>query len=92
MRIHTGVGHTDNESAQHFDSEKLSQLFLVLRTGFEPLVFESRVDALPIELPRHPTKFYHDEKKCVCAKGTIHADRAAFRLLQLDIEFAARLK
>ena len=29
--------HTDNESAQDsFDSEKLSQTFLVLRTGFEP--------------------------------------------------------
>ena len=33
-----GVGHTDNESAQHFDSEKLLTFFLVLRTGFEPLV------------------------------------------------------
>ena len=47
VRIHRGVGHTDNESAQHFDSEKLSQIFLVLRMGFEPLVFRSRVDALP---------------------------------------------
>ena len=36
-----GVGHTDNESAQHFDSEKLLQICLVLRTGFEPLVIES---------------------------------------------------
>ena len=26
-----GVGHTDNKSAQHSDSEKLSQMFLVLR-------------------------------------------------------------
>ena len=39
VRIHTGVGHTD-ESAQHFDSEKLSQILLVFPTGFEPLVME----------------------------------------------------
>ena len=31
------------ESAEHFDSEKLSQCYWVLRTGFEPLVFGSRV-------------------------------------------------
>ena len=24
VRIHMAVGHTDNESAQHFDSEKLT--------------------------------------------------------------------
>ena len=41
VRIHTGVGHTGNKSAQHFDSEKLSQICLVLWTGFEPLVMES---------------------------------------------------
>ncbi len=41
VRVHTGVGHTDNESAQHFDTEKLIYIFLVLRTGFEPLVMES---------------------------------------------------
>ena len=27
VRKHTGVGHIINESAQHFDSEKLSQIF-----------------------------------------------------------------
>ena len=43
MRTHTGVGHTDNESAPHFYSEKLSQIFLVLLTGFKPWVFGSRV-------------------------------------------------
>ena len=43
MRMHTGVGHTDSESAQHFDSEKLSQIFLVLLTGFEPWVIRSWV-------------------------------------------------
>ena len=53
MNIHTGVGHTDSELAQDFDSEKLSQIFLVLWTGFEPLIFGSRVDALQIESPRN---------------------------------------
>ena len=38
---HGGWGHTDNESAQHFDPENLSQFFLVLRMGFEPLIMES---------------------------------------------------
>ena len=36
MCIHTGVGHTD-ESAQQFDSEKLTNV-IVLLTGFEPLL------------------------------------------------------
>ena len=39
VHIHMGVGHTNNESAQHFDSEKLNKI-LVLWTGFEPLVME----------------------------------------------------
>ena len=51
--IHTGVGHTDNESAQHLTWND-SQFVLVLRMGFSPLVFGSRVDAVPIEPPRHP--------------------------------------
>ena len=35
---HTGVGHTDSESAQHFNSEKKNHnFFLVLMTGFEPV-------------------------------------------------------
>ena len=58
MRVHTGVGHTDSEATQHFDSEKLSQIFLVLLTRFEPLVFASRVDALPTEPPCHPVLIY----------------------------------
>ena len=40
LYIHTGVGHTDNESAQHFDSDKLAHIFLVLRTGFKPLYLD----------------------------------------------------
>ena len=50
MGIHTGVGHTPTVS-QHsnFDSEKLSQMFLVLQMGFEPVVFGSGEDALPTE-------------------------------------------
>ena len=56
MRIHTGVGHTDSESAQHFLLGK-TQVFLVLRTGFElgswnPLDLE--FDALPIDHPVTP--------------------------------------
>ena len=40
---HTGVGHTDSESAQHV-TEKLSQIVLVLltQTGFELRVFGFR--------------------------------------------------
>ena len=38
------------------DSEKLSQLFLVLlmQTGFEPRVFGSESDAVTTEPTRHP--------------------------------------
>ena len=43
MRACIHFGHTDNESAQHFDSDKLWQFFLVLLTGFVPQVFGSRV-------------------------------------------------
>ena len=44
MRAYTHrdvAGHTDSESAQHYDSEKLPQMFIVLRTGFEPLLMTS---------------------------------------------------
>ena len=36
-----GWGTLTMSQDQHFDSEKLSQIFLVLWTGFEPLVMES---------------------------------------------------
>ena len=52
--LHTGAGYTDSKSAQHFDSKKLSQIVLVLQTGFKLLAFGSRVGALPIEPPHHP--------------------------------------
>ena len=52
-----GVGHTDNDSA-HFESEKLPQIFLVLRTGFKHLVSGNPLDleanTVPIEPPRPP--------------------------------------
>ena len=54
---HTGVGLTYNESAQHFDSEKPSLIFLVLRTVFEPLSWnplDLEADVLPFEPPRPP--------------------------------------
>ena len=42
VRIHTGVGHTDSESAEHFWLWK-TQFFCVLVTGFKPRSFGSRV-------------------------------------------------
>ena len=83
---HTGVGHTDNESAQHFDSEKLSQILLVLRTGLEPLVMESngsrgKADALPSEPPRPPSVsltillyWYHVPTQSACNQGVFWFD------------------
>ena len=54
--IHTGVGHIDNESAQHFDSGGKTRTNLFLGSGRDsnlwPLDLES--DALPIEPPHHP--------------------------------------
>ena len=69
VRTHTGFGHTDNESAHNFNSEKLSHIFLVLRIGFEPLVFAfGRVDALPIEPPSHPShdQIFNELSTCSC--------------------------
>ena len=55
VRIHTGVGHIDSTSAQHFLLGKT----LTNLMGFKPLVMESigswsGTDALPIEPARHP--------------------------------------
>ena len=58
VRSHTGVGRTDNESAQHFDSEKLTNFSCApdgVRTS-GPLDLESRVDVLPVEPARHPSE------------------------------------
>ena len=54
MHIHTGVGHTDSESAQHFWLGKTHKFFLCswLDSNLGPLNLES--DALPTEPPRHP--------------------------------------
>ena len=49
-----GVGHTDDKSAQHLSQKTTHKFCLVLRTGFEPLVFRSGVDALPTEPPPSP--------------------------------------
>ena len=44
LRIHTGVGHTPTASQRNiFDSDKLSQMFLVLLAGFKSRVIESWV-------------------------------------------------
>ena len=59
MHTHTGVGHTDNESAQQFWlGVKLSQTFVLYswwRSNLWSLDLES--DALPIEPPRPPNKY-----------------------------------
>ena len=59
VRIHAGVLDT-SAAIQHniFDSEKLSQIFLVLMMGFEPRVFVSRVRRSPTESghPATPTR------------------------------------
>ena len=55
MRINTGVGHTDSESAEHFSTRKCPHIVVcVLLTGFEPLVFGYRVRRSTNEPPRHP--------------------------------------
>ena len=46
---HGGWAHRQRVSTT-FLTRKNSQLFLELRTGFEPLVFGSRVDALDLQL------------------------------------------
>ena len=50
-----GVGHTDNESEQHFDSEKLKFFLCSGRNSnlcsWNPL--DVKADALPLEPPRH---------------------------------------
>ena len=63
FRRHTGVGHTDSESAQPFlDSEKLT-VFLVLPTGFKPSTFGYiQSNALTSESTRHPTDEYIKKK------------------------------
>ena len=46
VRIHTGVGHTDSESAQHFWLEKTLTIFFVCswpQTGFEHRVLGSGI-------------------------------------------------
>ena len=62
---HTGVGHTDNELAEHFDWEKLSQMFLELMTGFKPLVFGSRFRRSTNGATFTVKKSY----RCVCVWG-----------------------
>ena len=52
LRIHTGIGHTDSQSAQHFWLGKTHKCFLCSwwDSNLRPLDLES--DALQIELPR----------------------------------------
>ena len=68
VRVHTGgVAHRQRVSAaQHFDSEKLSQIFLVLRTdsnlwSWSPLDFEA--DSLPVDPPRPHVVYMHKQRQ-----------------------------
>ena len=49
--VYTGVGHTDNESAQHFNSEKLLQKNVYapdgIRTSGHGVQLDLEVDAPP---------------------------------------------
>ena len=49
-----GFGTSTTSQHNILTRKKLSRIVLVLRTGFEPRVLVSRVDAVPIEPPRHP--------------------------------------
>ena len=53
--IYTQELGTPATSQHNILTRKNSHIFfIVLRTGFQPLVFEFQVDALPIEPPHHP--------------------------------------
>ena len=80
--IHRGVGHTDNEPAQHLDSEKTLTIICFVcswrDSNLGPLDLES--DALPIEPPRHPMG---KSDGCSCglsAKQIVHVLRSSMRL------------
>ena len=57
MSIHMGVGHTNNESAQHYwlrgvgVGKRKTQFLCVLLTGFKPWVFGSRVRHYQVRYP-----------------------------------------
>ena len=53
VRIHTRVGHTDSESAQHFWLCQIHEIFRVLQTGLELGSWNMKTDALPSEPHRH---------------------------------------
>ena len=77
-------------TSQHniFDSEKLSQFFLVLRTVFEPSTFGSKSDALPIEPPRHPIV----KNRAVLAKLAFSGRHASVSVWILTQKYNAVLK
>ena len=52
VHTHRGLGTPTTSQHSILTWIKRFSFFLVLQTGFEPLVFGSRVDALPIEPPR----------------------------------------
>ena len=59
MRIHMVVGHTQQRvSTTFFDSEKLSQIVIVLLTRDRVQTSGLQSDAPPVEPPHHPN-IYH---------------------------------
>ena len=72
VRKHTGVGQSNNESAQHLDSEKNSYEYVLSWWGSNlgSLDLEC-VDALPIEPPLTPvTRAGHKYKIVMCDRGS----------------------
>ena len=68
MRVHTGVGHTDSESAHILETRKNSHncvLVLLTQAGFEPLVFALNLesDAQPTEPPQEEVEEQEIEKE-----------------------------
>ena len=88
VRIHTGVGHTDDESAQHFDSKKTShKLFLWSGRDSNLCPLDLEADALPIE-PPCPTFRVHyirsDQTDCIISDQTNYLRSDQIRLIRLD--------
>ena len=68
MHAYTGVGHTTASQHKLFDSEKLTQVFLVLLTGFDPLTraLDLQSNALTTEPTRHPGNPFNPDVLITC--------------------------
>ena len=66
VRIHTGVGHTDNQSAQPFCLGKNSKLFLYSWRDSNPRPLDLQSKALTTEPTRHPVPYVWDQAADRC--------------------------